>query len=61
METDLDDTGKMLNRLSEAHDHLCSYRVRGIHMANIGRELVGMDMPSQLPQIAGCVCEDRPL
>ena len=35
----------------EAHGHLCAGQVVGVRMAMLGCELIGLDNPSQMPQI----------
>lgn len=41
----------LLNGSAQAHGHLCAGQVVGVRMAMLGCELIGLDEPSQMPQI----------
>lgn len=41
----------LLNGSAQAHGHLCPGQVVGVRMAMLGCELIGLDDPSQMPQI----------
>lgn len=41
----------LLNGSAQAHGHLCPGQVVGVRMAMLGCELIGLDEPSQMPQI----------
>jgi formylmethanofuran dehydrogenase subunit E len=41
----------LLNESAQAHGHLCPGQVVGVRMAMLGCELIGLDEPSQMPQI----------
>ena len=54
-ETDLEDFETLLKGSAEAHGHLCPGQVIGVRMAMLGCELIGLDEPSQLPQIKSLI------
>ena len=51
----MDDFEILLKGSSEAHGHLCPGQVIGVRMAMLGCELIGLDKPSQLPQIKSLI------
>jgi formylmethanofuran dehydrogenase subunit E len=51
----LEDFETLLKGSAEAHGHLCPGQVIGVRMAILGCELIGLDEPSQLPQIKSLI------
>ncbi len=51
MENGVQDFDTLLQGSAQAHGHLCPGQVIGVRMAMLGCELIGLDEPSQLPQI----------
>ena len=47
----MDDFNTLLEGSAGAHGHLCPGQVVGVRMAMLGCRLIGLDNPSQLPQI----------
>ena len=47
----MDDFNTLLEGSARAHGHLCPGQVVGVRMAMLGCRLIGLDNPSQLPQI----------
>jgi formylmethanofuran dehydrogenase subunit E len=47
----MDDFESLLEGSARAHGHLCPGQVVGVRMAMLGCRLIGLDNPSQLPQI----------
>lgn len=47
----MQDFETLLKGSAAAHGHLCAGQVIGVRMAMLGCELIGLDNPSQLPQI----------
>jgi formylmethanofuran dehydrogenase subunit E len=47
----MQDFETLLNGSAQAHGHLCPGQVVGVRMAMLGCELIGLDEPSQMPQI----------
>ncbi|MCB2144932.1 MAG: TraR/DksA C4-type zinc finger protein [Deltaproteobacteria bacterium] len=47
----MDDLNTLLEGSARAHGHLCPGQVVGVRMAMLGCRLIGLDNPSQLPQI----------
>lgn len=45
------DLETLLQGAAKAHGHLCPGQVVGVRMAILGCELIGLDEPSQIPQI----------
>lgn len=51
----MDDFETLLKGSAEAHGHLCPGQVIGVRMAMLGCGLIGLDNPSQLPQIKSLI------
>ena len=47
----MQDFKTLLEGSAKAHGHLCAGQVVGVRMAMLGCELIGIDEPSQVPQI----------
>lgn len=47
----MDDFETLLSGSARAHGHLCAGQVVGVKMAMLGCDLIGLDDPSQMPQI----------
>jgi len=47
----MDDFNTLLKGSASAHGHLCPGQVVGVRMAMLGCRLIGLDNPSQVPQI----------
>ncbi|WP_319407333.1 FmdE family protein [uncultured Desulfosarcina sp.] len=47
----MDDFNTLLEGSARSHGHLCPGQVVGVRMAMLGCSLIGLDDPSQLPQI----------
>ncbi|VTR69817.1 Formylmethanofuran dehydrogenase subunit E [Desulfosarcina cetonica] len=47
----MEDFETLLEGSAKAHGHLCAGQVVGVRMAMLGCDLIGLDNPSQLPQI----------
>ena len=47
----MDDFETLLDGSARAHGHLCPGQVIGVRMAMLGCRLIGLDNPSQMPQI----------
>lgn len=47
----MDSFETLLRGSSEAHGHLCPGQVVGVRMAMLGCDLIGLDRPSEMPQI----------
>ena len=45
------DFDTLLQGSAQAHGHLCPGQVVGVRMAMLGCDLIGLDEPSQMPQI----------
>lgn len=45
------DLEALLQGAAKAHGHLCPGQVVGVRMAMMGCDLIGLDVPSQMPQI----------
>jgi len=51
----MEDFETLLKGAAEAHGHLCPGQVVGVRMAMLGCDLIGLDNPSQLPQIKSLI------
>jgi len=51
----MEDFDTLLKGSAEAHGHLCPGQVIGVRMAMLGCDLIGLDNPSELPQIKSLV------
>ncbi len=47
----MDSFEKLLQGSAQAHGHLCPGQIIGVRMAMLGCDLIGLDAPSQMPQI----------
>ena len=47
----MEDLDTLLEGAAQAHGHLCPGQVVGVRMAMLGCDLIGLDNPSQMPQI----------
>jgi len=51
----MEDFDTLLKGSADAHGHLCPGQVIGVRMAMLGCDLIGLDNPSELPQIKSLV------
>jgi formylmethanofuran dehydrogenase subunit E len=51
----MQDFETLLKGSAEAHGHLCPGQVIGVRMAMLGCDLIGLDNPSELPQIKSLI------
>ena len=51
----MEDFDTLLKGSAEAHGHLCPGQVIGVRMAMLGCDLIGLDNPSEMPQIKSLV------
>lgn len=51
----MEDFDSLLIGSAEVHGHLCPGQVIGVRMAMLGCELIGLDNPSELPQIKSLI------
>ena len=51
----MEDFDTLLKGSADAHGHLCPGQVIGVRMAMLGCDLIGLDNPSELPQIKSLI------